>query len=823
MKEYLSRVSKPVRYLGREINSIRKDPSEIKLKFCFAFPDVYEVGMSHLGIQILYHILNAKSGVACERVFAPWVDMEKILREKKAPLSSLESSTPLSRFDILGFSLQYELCFTNVLTMLDLSGIPLFSRDRDDRFPLVIAGGPAVFNPEPVAEFFDAMVIGDGEEAVLEICDLAIQWKEARGKRDDLLRSLSKLGGVYVPGLHQGQQVRKRLVSDLNRTPFPTCPIVPYMKVVHDRLNLEIARGCKRGCRFCEAGFIYRPYRERDPEAVMEILKASLKQTGYEEISLLTLSAGDYSSIGPLLSNLMDRFESKRVAVSFPSLRIESIVGHLAGEVKRVRKTGFTIAPEAATERLRRVINKELDESTLFQGTRDLFSMGWKNMKLYFMAGLPTEKEEDLRAIIDLSRRIVSCGERQRIHPQISVSVSTFVPKPHTPFQWEPQLSLDAMKERLQFLKEQVKGKKIRFKWQDPHLSLLEGVFSLGDRKLSNVLVEAYRLGCRFDGWSDQFQYDVWKKAFEKTSLDMTSYTRKKGVETFLPWSFVDIGVGTDFLWKEYQKALEEKFSPACTSANCHRCNLCDGEQIAVREGRPIEGEPSKSKEKSAIRKKDLRMKCRLTFVKTGEIRFISHLELAHLFHRAAKRAGLPLHYSEGFHPMPRIIFEKALPVGVESLRESVDMEIEGRISPRELKERLNQTLPEGIEIMEAKEVLFPFPSSSDPHRSVYWISLDHWLSNEEAQLRLKQSMEKDELFIVQERKEKKRKIDLLPLIERAEVKEAMEASGDRACLGLELVLRSSGGKTAKPLEALEALLGLGGEVLAKCRIVKIE
>jgi radical SAM family uncharacterized protein/radical SAM-linked protein len=823
VKKFLSLVSKPVRYLGGEINSIKKDRSEVRLKFCLAFPDVYEVGMSHLGIQILYHILNGRKEIACERVFAPWIDMEKVLREKGIPLSSLESSSPLHQFDVLGFSLQYELCFTNVINMLDLSGIPLFSKDRDERFPLIIAGGPTAFNPEPVADFFDAIVIGDGEEVALEICDVVLQWKESQGKKGDLLTSLSKVKGLYVPDLSHCHQIEKRVVSDLNLAPFPTCPIVPFMKVVHDRFNVEVARGCKRGCRFCEAGFIYRPYRERNPNGIQEILNAGLKRTGYEEISLLSLSAGDYSSIGPLLSNLMDQFEPKRVAVSFPSLRIESIVGHLAGEVKRVRKTGFTIAPEAATERLRKVINKELDEAVLFQGVRELFSMGWKNLKLYYMIGLPTEREEDVRGILDLSRRISSQGARQRVHPQISVSVSTFVPKPHTPFQWEPQLSLNEMKEKLQFLKENLKKKNLRLKWQDPHLSFLEGVFSMGDRCLSRVLVEAHRLGCRFDGWSDQFRYDLWKKAFEKAGLEMAAYTRKKGFEERLPWSFIETGIRPDFLWKEYQKGLEEEVSPPCTAKECHRCGLCDGKDIAVREGRPMELPPLEKEKRSEIRRKGLRTKFRLAFVKKGEARFISHLELARLFYRSARRAGLSLHHSEGFHPMPRIVFEKALPVGVESMREFVDIELEGRASSTELRERFNQNLPEGIQIIEVREVLFPKASSSLPNRSVYRISLDHLLSTGEARSRLKNAMERGELVILQMRKEKERRIDLLPLIERVEVKEEAGEPAQEAGPVLELVLRSLGGKTAKPLEALEALLGLQGEALSRCRVVKVE
>ena len=821
LKEFLSIVSKPVRYLGQEIHSIRKDPAEVKLKFCLAFPDVYEVGMSHFGIQILYHILNGKKGVACERAFAPWVDMEKVLREKKISLSSLESSTPLHQFDIVGFSLQYELCFTNVLNMLDLSDIPLFSKDRDDRFPLIIAGGPLTFNPAPVADFFDALVIGDGEEVVIEICDLASRWKEARAKKEDLLKSLSQLAGVYVPSLHrEGQKIRKRVVSDLNQAPLPSCPIVPYMKVVHDRLNIEIARGCKRGCRFCEAGFIHRPYRERSPEVIHEILHTSLKQTGYEELSLLSLSAGDYSSIGPLLSDLMDRYESKKVAVSFPSLRIERLVGHLAEEVKRVRKTGFTIAPEAGTERLRRVINKELDESILFQGVSDLFSKGWKNIKLYFMMGLPTEKEEDLKGILELTKKIAVLGERQKIHPNINVSVSTLVPKPHTPFQWESQIPLEEMKEKLHFIRDGVKKNHLQFKWQDPHLSFLEGIFSMGDRNLSQVLVEAFRLGCRFDGWSDQFRYPLWKEAFEKTGMDMDSHTRKRKFEDILPWSFIETGMDAQFLWGEYQRGLKEKISPPCVREICHRCGICDGKTITVREGDPVEIKAPASMAKKDLRKKGMKRKIRLKFRKVGEMRFLSHLELAHLFYRASKRADLPLCFSEGFHPMPRIIFATALPVGMESLTEIVDVECEGKTTPPEVMERLNQTLPPGVEIIDAEEVPLFFHLSSLPHPSVYWIPLDPLLPKEEAIPKIKKALDKKEFFVHQERDGKKRSVDIRPLIEKMEIK---ERSGEENRWGVELVLRKVTGRTAKPIEIVGAILGLEGEPLAQCKVVKLE
>jgi radical SAM-linked protein len=556
---------------------------------------------------------------------------------------------------------------------------------------------------------------------------------------------------------------------------------------------------------------------------IREILDASLRRTGYEELSLLSLSAGDYSSIGPLLSDLMDRYETKKVAVSFPSLRIESVVGRLAEEVKRVRRTGFTIAPEAGTERLRKVINKELDQEVLFQGLSDLFSKGWKNIKLYFMMGLPTEKEGDLRGIFDLTKKIASIGERQKIHPNISVSVSTFVPKPHTPFQWESQIPLEEMKEKLRLMKDGVKRNHLRFKWQDPHLSFLEGIFSMGDRNLSRVLVEAFRLGCRFDGWSDQFRLPQWKEAVEKAGLKMDLHPGKGKFENILPWSFVDTGIETQFLWEEYQRGLQEKISPPCLKEDCHRCGVCDGKAISIKESDPVEMRPRERMAEKEMRRKGMKKKIRLKFRKAGEMRFLSHLELAHLFYRASKRVDLPLCFSEGFHPMPRIIFATALPVGMESLMEIVDIECEGKISPPDVLERLNQTLPPGIEILEAEEVPSFFHLSSLSHPSVYWIPLDHLLSEEKAIPKIKKALDEREFFVHQERDGKKRSVNIRPLIEKMEMKEKKGSPGGASQWGVELVLRRATGRTAKPIEIVGAVLGLDKEPLAQCKVVKVE
>ncbi|MGE5252966.1 MAG: TIGR03960 family B12-binding radical SAM protein, partial [Planctomycetaceae bacterium] len=514
-QEDLLRISKPSRYIGGEVNSVFKDPDRVKLKFALAFPDVYEVGMSHLGFQILYHLLNEIPEVACERVFVPWPDMENLLREKTLPLRSLESSRPLREFDVLGFSLQYELNYSGVLNVLDLAGIPLRTGERKVGYPLVIGGGPCALNPEPLADFFDLFLLGDGEEAVLEICRGIIASRDRGEEKEALLDRMARIQGVYVPSFFQADygsggriremvrlkddlpSVTRRILPDLERGTFPSRPLLPFMEVIHDRLNIEIARGCTRGCRFCQAGMIYRPLRERSPGGILDLVKAGLENTGYDEVSLLSLSTGDYTCIRSLISSILEHTRDARVALSFPSLRVETLTPSLIQRVLEVRKTGFTLAPEAGTERLRRVINKGNTEEDLLSTVQQVFSAGWRLVKLYFMIGLPTEGEEDLDGIVSLCRKALRVARGSQGSAQINLSLSTFIPKAHTPFQWEAQCDMEEVRKKHQFLRKKLDHQGLNFKWTDPRMSFLEGILARGDRRLGRVLETAYSLGCR--------------------------------------------------------------------------------------------------------------------------------------------------------------------------------------------------------------------------------------------------------------------------------------------------------------------------------------
>lgn len=597
-EKLLPRVEKPGRYIGTEWNSVHKDLEDIAIRFAFCFPDTYEVGMSHLGMKILYHLLNDQKDIYCERVFAPWTDLENLMREENIKLFSLESRDYIKDFDFVGFTLQYEMSYTNIINMLDLAGIPKLTSERVEGDTFVVAGGPCAYNPEPLSDIVDFFMLGEGEEQMLEVMEVYRQWKSKNLKREEFLRLVSKIRGVYVPSFYDvtynedntiksiipnrdgvPEKVKKRVIKDLNNAYFPDKIVVPFIDIVHDRIMLEIFRGCTRGCRFCQAGMIYRPVRERTVEELLSLAEKLVESSGYEEISLSSLSTGDYSKLSELAEKLLSKYEKDRVGLSLPSLRIDSFSLKLLQEVQKVRKTGLTFAPEAGSQRLRDVINKNVTEEDLINSVGAAFDSGYSNIKLYFMIGLPTETMEDVEGIADLGYKVlnryyqVPKGQRGK-GVNVTISTSSFVPKPFTPFQWEPQDTIEAMREKQKQLQKMLRKKGFSYSWSDPNLSLIEAVFARGDRRISKVLMRAWELGCKFDGWDEHFKYETWLQAFEDCGIDPKFYSqRRRELEEILPWSHIDVGVTKKYLKSEYKKALKGDTTRDCRSV-CTGCGI---------------------------------------------------------------------------------------------------------------------------------------------------------------------------------------------------------------------------------------------------------
>lgn len=594
VERVLPRVIKPGRYVGGEWNMIRKNWDETEVHTVFVFPDVYEVGMSNLALRILYGLINSYDAYLCERAFAPWPDMEEKMKQEGIPLYALESFRPLKEFDVVAFTLQYELSYTNILNILRLSGIPLRAKDRNDRYPLIFAGGPCAYNPEPLAPFVDFFLLGEGEEQFPAVLQVIKTGKEKRRARQDLLLELSKLQGIYIPEFYEftyqadrtikeikvlqnvSPVIRKAEIKDFSSAYFPGKVIVPYLETVHDRIMLEVMRGCTRGCRFCQAGMIYRPLRERSAAVLIEQAKRAVEATGYEEISLVSLSTGDYSCIGGVLAELMASLQEQGVSVSLPSLRLDSFDVKIAEQVRKVRKSGLTFAPEAGTQRLRDVINKGVTEEDLLRTTQAAFQAGWSNIKLYYMIGLPTEEWEDLDGIVEQARKVLeTAGRAGRRGARVTVSASSFVPKPHTPFQWAGQDLPELLKEKQDYLKKRLKDSRIKFLYHDVAASFLEAVMARGDRRVADLLEWAVEAGCRFDGWSEHFRFDLWLQGMQETGLDSQYYANREiPEEEILPWNHLSPGVSKDYLLHEYKKALAETVTPDCR-AECGRCGVC--------------------------------------------------------------------------------------------------------------------------------------------------------------------------------------------------------------------------------------------------------
>ena len=839
-RETLPFVNKPGRYLGHEYNSIVKEWDQTTLHCALIFPDLYEIGMSHQGLQILYHILNSQNKVLAERCYCPAKDMEELLRSRDLPLCSLENNRPLLDFDLIGITLPYELCYTNILTVLDLGGIPFRSIDREEEMPIVLGGGSCSLNPEPVADFFDAILLGDGEEAILEIAECVRISRKEKLPRAEILNKLAAIPGVYIPSHFEPvynddgsiaeikslntdhPHVTRRILSDLSKLDHLLHPLVPNSKIVHDRLGVEVARGCTRGCRFCQAGMIYRPVRERTPEQIFDLANQGIENSGFNELALLSLSTGDYSCLGTALPQLMDRFADKAISVSMPSMRVGTLTQDLMDQIKRVRKTGFTLAPEAGSERLRRVINKGISEDDLLTTSKDAFGLGWKVMKLYFMIGLPTETIEDIEAIADLAKKTKSVGNQAggRGRQQINVSVGTFVPKPHTPFQWNAQISMEESRDKITLLKKTLPRKGINLKWHDPEQSLLEGVFSRGDRRLAKLLETVWAKGARLDSWSDYFNLARWQEAAEECSLVFNDFLRERDLEEVLPWQHLSSGVDESFLKDELIKAHAEAYTPDCRYHACQKCGLCDFKTIKpiVIDRKQEKKEESTEKESTPVVKtnskplqvEDKHFQYTVHYSRLGDICYLGHLEILQIVFRILRRAEITTNFSKGFNPSPKVSFGPAMPVGTQSLAEYFVMDLPAPLDDlEEAKERLNKQMPPGLEV---QDITLSNGKVPQELLSSYRITLYPALTEHDKEL-IEQFLTSESFTLKKVRKGKVKEIDFRPLMVAFDIIEDN-------ILSLELISRASQAGV-KPLDAIATILQRDQEDLLASVVIK--
>ncbi|MCG2715671.1 MAG: TIGR03960 family B12-binding radical SAM protein [Candidatus Marinimicrobia bacterium] len=718
-------VEKPGRYTGNEFNARRKDFSKAQASIVLAYPDVYDVGMSYYGFQILYHILNREKTIIADRVYAPWTDFEQQLRVRSLALYGLESNAPVRQFDVLGFTLPYELTTTNVLNILDLSQISVLSEKRNDKDPIVIAGGTNAYNPEPLAPFIDVFVIGDSEDIIVPLVEFIAKRKKKGVPRQGILyEMIREFKGLYIPRFYTNQTISEngfilprpisadipdRIISQrvpfLKADYFPEKPIIPLIEIAQDRLVAEIMRGCTQGCRFCQAGMIYRPVRERFPEDIKRQVENSLKATGYENLSLLSLSSLDYNGMEELIDGISGLLDCRRIGLSLPSLRLDSFSEEIAYIARKTRKSGLTFAPEAGTERLRRVINKKITEEDLLCSVEIALQYGWRSLKLYFMLGLPTETDEDILAIASLTDTILKHSKKRL---SLNITLSTFVPKPFTPFQWEAQDSREEIQRKLDILKPLLKkSRRVKVMARNPFYSQLEGVLARGDRKIADVIYDAWKLGARFDTWREFFDPAIWEKAFQKNNIDHKKYICKRNEDEILSWDHIDSLIEKNFLLKEREKTYRGEITPDCRDG-CVGCGVCDPEHLSMNLVQKSEADRKEEKAKEVVIDEE-RIKYQIRYRKTGLVRFISHLDIMRLFQRALRRADLDLAFTQGFNKRPIISSGYPLPLGYSS--EDEYLEVILKSEAKDIVNRLNEQLPVGMMIESAS--IIPLKSAS--------------------------------------------------------------------------------------------------------------
>jgi radical SAM family uncharacterized protein/radical SAM-linked protein len=869
---FLALVEKPQRYIGGERNARRKPLAPGAVKWALCFPEVYEIGMSHLGLKILYAILNDREDAMADRAYCPWTDMEAEMRKRGVPAFAHESRAPLRAFDVLGFSLQYELTYGNVLTMLDLAGIPLHATDRIDGDPIVIGGGPCMANPEPLADFFDAFLIGDGEEAVLAINAVIL---EHRGRgRAHTLRALARIPGVYVPALYEvayhpdgkiagfrpldpdiPEQVKRVWIEDLSKAPFPTDSPVPLAEIVQDRMAIEVVRGCTQGCRFCQAGYWYRPIRERSADQVTALAVEGIANSGFDDVSLVSLSTADHSQADEMAHKVAAAMKPEQVSISLPSLRADSFSVGLAEAAGEVKKNGFTFAPETGSERLRRVINKNITDASLLEAVGTAYRRGWSLVKLYFMIGLPTETMEDVESIASLIERVNQVGRQAGGGKRVNASVGAHVPKAFTPFQWEGFEPLSSLEQKLGALKRRYQNHRfVRLKWHDLRPSFLEAVFSLGDRRLGRVIEAAWRRGARFDGWGECFDWNRWMAAFDEVAIDPEFYTRGRDLDEILPWDLLDADLTKKFLLRERRKAFEERLTNDCRWGDCHMCGIpnapddiqlavdrpqalgvegrtgLDGNlirkagfarKIAITKAEPVPGpvlaESAPVVEEEGARElADDRERVRLrVFYRTGEeVRYVAHADLMRAFHRAFRVARVPVVMSQGFTPRPKAAFGPPLPLGVTGAREAMDVDFHPPV-PVDLVARMNAALPDGIRIVSAGDAPEGPSLAAAVTAADYRVLLPAAADRDAIAERLAAFAAADTMPVTKERHGRPdRTVDL----KRAVL--AAEAEGGE--VRFQLAMNAADGQQVSASLVLDALFGLDPEAIAASRIERL-